>query len=68
MCMREQTLMHACLQGVLTYGGKEEVLGMSGIISRRFKQLTTEMPQLVPRAEPNLNLYDLEDHTSDFRR
>jgi hypothetical protein len=41
---------------------------VSGIISRRFKQLTTEMPQLVPRAEPNLNLYDLEDHTNDFRR
>ena len=68
MCMREQTLMHACLQGVLTYGGKEEVLGMSGIISRRFKQLTAEMPQHVPRLEPDLHLYDLEDHTNDFRR
>ena len=65
---RKHTLIHVCLQGVLINGGEEEVLGMSGIISRRFKQLTAEMPQLVPRVEADLHLYDLEDHTTDFHR
>ena len=63
-----ETLRHVCLQGVLTHGGEEELLGVSGILSRRFKQLTAEMPQLVPRAEPVLHLNDLEDHTKDFHR
>lgn len=53
---------------MLTNGGDEEVLDMTGIILRRFKQLAAEMPQLVPRVEPDLHLYDLEDHTNDFHR